>query len=68
VIGRQRLQFDLWGDAVNLAARMESTGVAGRVQVSDSTRSLLPQRFRLEPRDIEAKGLGRLTAYLVTGG
>jgi class 3 adenylate cyclase len=66
VIGRQRLQFDLWGDAVNLAARMESTGVAGRVQVSDSTRELLPQRFRLEPRDIEAKGLGRLTAYLVT--
>jgi len=66
VIGRRRLLFDLWGDTVNLAARMESSGLAGRVQVAASTRDLLPpDRFVLEPREIEAKGLGRLTAYLV---
>jgi len=66
VIGRRRLLFDLWGDTVNLASRMESSGVAGRVQVAESTYRLLPAgRFVVEPREIEAKGLGRLSAYLV---
>ena len=66
VIGRRRLLFDLWGDTVNLASRMESAGIPGRVQVAGSTRRQLPPgRFVLEPREIEAKGLGRMTAYLV---
>ena len=66
VIGQRRLQFDLWGDPVNLASRMESSGLPGRVQIAASTRDLLPPgRFVLEAREIEAKGLGRLTAYLV---
>jgi adenylate cyclase len=65
VIGQRRLLFDLWGDTVNLASRMESSGVAGRVQIAESTRDLLPAGFVLEPREVEAKGLGRLTAYLV---
>jgi guanylate cyclase len=66
VIGRRRLLFDLWGDTVNLASRMESAGIPGRVQVASSTRDRLPTgRFALEPREIEAKGLGRVTAYLV---
>ncbi|HET9614442.1 MAG TPA: adenylate/guanylate cyclase domain-containing protein [Candidatus Limnocylindrales bacterium] len=67
VIGRRRMLFDLWGDTVNLASRMESSGVAGRVQVAESTAKLLSaDDYVLEPREIEAKGLGRLTAYLVT--
>jgi class 3 adenylate cyclase len=67
VIGQRRLLFDLWGDTVNLASRMESTGVPGRVQIAAATRDLLPpDRFRFEPREIEAKGLGLLTAYLVS--
>jgi adenylate cyclase len=65
VIGDQRLQFDLWGDTVNLASRMESSGVPGRVQVAESTRALLPDSFAFESREIEVKGLGRLTAYLL---
>ena len=66
VIGRRRLLFDLWGDTVNLAARMESSGVPGRIQIAQSTATLLPQgRFLLEPREVDAKGLGRLTTFLV---
>jgi class 3 adenylate cyclase len=67
VIGRRRFLFDLWGDTVNLAARMESSGIAGRIQISASTRALLPaDRFTFEAREVDVKGLGRLTTYLVT--
>jgi adenylate cyclase len=66
VIGRRRLLFDLWGDTVNLASRMESSGVAGRVQIAASTCELLPpDQFSLTEREIDARGLGRMTAYLV---
>jgi class 3 adenylate cyclase len=66
VIGRRRLLFDLWGDTVNLAARMESSGVPGRVQIAESTHAQLPpERFRFEPHEVEAKGLGRLSTYLL---
>ncbi len=66
VIGRRRLLFDLWGDTVNLASRMESSGVAGRIQISESTRMLLPAgQFETEPREVDAKGLGRLTTFLL---
>jgi adenylate cyclase len=67
VIGARRLQFDLWGDTVNLASRMESSGVPGRIQVAASTRDLLGDRFALEPREVEVKGLGRLGTFLVAG-
>jgi adenylate cyclase len=65
VIGRQRLLFDLWGSTVNLAARMESSGVAGRIHVSESTRDLLIGRCDFQRREVDVKGLGRLTTYLV---
>jgi class 3 adenylate cyclase len=65
VIGRQRLLFDLWGDTVNLASRMESSGVPGRIHVAESTRDLLGTSFDLERREVDVKGLGRLTTYLV---
>jgi adenylate cyclase len=68
VIGEQRLSFDLWGETVNLAARMESSGVPGRIQVAASTAALLDGRWTLEPRDIDVKGLGPLRAYLVSDG
>ena len=67
VIGEQRLLFDLWGDTVNLASRMESSGVPGRIQVSASTRELLGDDARFERRQVEVKGLGPLTTYLVDG-
>ncbi len=66
VIGRQRMLFDLWGDTVNTAARMESSGVPGRIQLDASTHALLADRFTFERRDqVEVKGIGSLTTYLL---
>jgi guanylate cyclase len=65
VIGRQRLLFDLWGETVNLAARMESSGMPGRIHVSASTRDILGDAFSFEPREVDLKGLGRQTTYLI---
>jgi guanylate cyclase len=68
VIGQQRILFDLWGETVNLAARMESGGVPGRIQVAPSTWELLRDRYTFEPRQIDAKGVGQMTAYLFAEG
>ena len=65
VIGERRLLFDLWGDAVNLAARMESTGVPGRIQMAAATRSLLTDPVDAEGREVDVKGFGLQTTYLV---
>jgi adenylate cyclase len=66
VIGQRRILFDLWGDTVNLASRMESAGVAGRIQVAPSSWELLRDRFDFEAREpMEVKGLGRMTTYLL---
>ncbi len=59
VIGRSKFVFDIWGDPVNLASRMESTGVAGRIQIGPDTKALLDDEFVLEPRGtVEVKGRG----------
>ena len=65
VIGEQRILFDLWGDTVNTAQRMEAFGLPGRVHVSASTRERLGTGAAFEPRELEVKGLGRLSTYLV---
>jgi adenylate cyclase len=66
VIGRQRLLFDLWGDTVNLAARMESSGIPGRIQIAASTHDLLPPgRFAATSREVEAKGFGSITTFMI---
>ena len=67
VIGERRILFDLWGDTVNLASRMESAGVAGQIQVSESTWRRLTEadRTKFERRDVDAKGLGLTQAYLM---
>jgi guanylate cyclase len=65
VIGRHRIVFDLWGDTVNTAARMESYGVPGRIQVAASTRDLTAATHSFEERRLEVKGLGEMTAYLL---
>jgi adenylate cyclase len=48
VIGKSKFVYDLWGDVVNTASRMESHGTAGRIQISDATRQALLQPFSLE--------------------
>ena len=68
VIGRSRYLYDVWGDAVIIASRMESHGLAGRVQVSESTRRLLGEGFLLEERGaLEVEGRGEIKTWLVGG-
>lgn len=68
VIGHRKFSYDIWGDAVNLASRMESTGIAGMVQVASSTRRLCGERYPFTPRDVDVKGLGELRTYLLDPG
>lgn len=64
VIGTHKFAYDVWGDTVNLASRMESHGEAGKIQVSEDCAKLLDSEFELECRgEIEVKGKGRLTSY-----
>ena len=65
VIGQRRILFDLWGDTVNTAARMQSSGVPGRIQVSEATMRSASGPFEYEERTVEVKGLGSLTTYLL---
>jgi adenylate cyclase len=67
VIGRKRFLYDLWGDAVNTASRMESHGTSGRIQITRATKELLHDEFVCELRGtIAVKGKGELEAwYLV---
>lgn len=68
VIGKRKFIYDLWGDAVNVASRMESQGVAGRVQVTEATRWLLGNAFQFEERGtIPAKGTGMLHTWFLLG-
>jgi adenylate cyclase len=68
VIGKRLYVYDVWGDAVTIASRMESHGVAGRVQVSDSTRQLLGEPFLLEERGaLAVEGKGELKTWFVGG-
>jgi class 3 adenylate cyclase len=66
VIGRDKLAYDLWGDTVNVASRMESQGMPGRVQISEATALRLNEGVSLEPRGtIEVRGRGPMRVLLV---
>ncbi|HTJ46810.1 MAG TPA: adenylate/guanylate cyclase domain-containing protein [Kofleriaceae bacterium] len=68
VIGRKKFIYDLWGDTVNTASRMESHGVAGRIHVTQATYELLRDEFEFEARSpIEIKGKGTMQTYLLVG-
>jgi guanylate cyclase len=68
VIGRKRFLYDLWGDAVNTASRMESHGTSGRIQITRSTKELLEDEFVCEPRGtIPVKGKGQIEAWYLVG-
>jgi class 3 adenylate cyclase len=68
VIGLKRFIYDLWGDTVNVASRMESHGLAGCIQVSEATYQCLKEQYLFEKRGvIQVKGKGAMTTYLLTG-
>lgn len=68
VIGRNKFIYDLWGDAVNVASRMESSGVAGRIQVTSATYNRLKDKYVLEERGVTfVKGKGDMNTYWLTG-
>ncbi|XP_035907301.1 adenylate cyclase type 9 isoform X2 [Anopheles stephensi] len=68
VIGTSKLYYDIWGDAVNVASRMDSTGVAGRVQVGSECVPVLGERYDFEPRGkVYVKGKDHMEVYLLVG-
>jgi class 3 adenylate cyclase len=68
IIGTRKFSYDLWGDTVNTAARMESHGEPGRVQMTEATGRLLGRTHAVEERGfVEVKGKGRLKTFWLTG-
>ena len=68
VIGRKRFLYDLWGDAVNTASRMESHGTAGNIQITRATYELLKDEFVCEPRGtVTIKGKGEMETWYLVG-
>ncbi len=68
VIGFTKFAYDLWGNTVNTASRMESTSENGRIQISSMTHDLLTEQFVMEERArIECKGLGAIQTYFLMG-
>ncbi len=67
IVGIKKFQYDIWGDTVNTAARMESSGEVGQVNISEATYKQVKGRFACSFRgEIEAKGKGKLGMYFVT--
>jgi adenylate cyclase len=68
IIGADKFSYDVWGETVNLASRLESHGLAGEIQVSDAVRKSLGDTFVFEPRGpVEVKGVGRIETWLLKG-
>lgn len=68
VVGTDKFAYDIWGDTVNIASRMESTSLPGKVNISDSTYELIKDEFECEYRgEIQAKNKGKLKMYFVMG-
>jgi len=68
VIGKIKFTYDLWGDTVNVASRMESSGQPGRIHISEQTEQALRGHFVLEDRGfVECKGLGQVKTFFLNG-
>lgn len=66
IVGIKKFSFDIWGDSVNTASRMESSGEAGKINISESTYNLVKEHFRCKPRGkIQAKGIREIEMYFV---
>jgi class 3 adenylate cyclase len=68
VVGSKKFAYDIWGDTVNTASRAESTGVVGKVNITEATYEYVKDIFRCEYRgEIEMKGKGKMKMYIVLG-
>jgi len=68
VIGTRKFSYDLWGDTVNIASRMESQGLPGAIQVTEAAYQRLHERYEFESRGtIQVKGKGEMRTYMLTG-
>ncbi len=68
VIGRRKFVYDVWGDAVNVASRMESHGQGGTIQITGATYDLIKDDFTCEPRGaVDVKGKGEMEVWTVIG-
>jgi len=68
VIGKKKFSYDLWGDTVNTAARMESHGIPGEIQITENTYNLIKDSYIFERRGkIKIKGKGEIVTYLLKG-
>ncbi|MDD2564379.1 MAG: adenylate/guanylate cyclase domain-containing protein [Salinivirgaceae bacterium] len=68
VVGKKKFAYDIWGDAVNVAARMEQAGVINSVNISVDTYELIKDYFECIPRGfVEAKNIGQVEMFFVTG-
>jgi adenylate cyclase len=66
VIGKQKFSYDLWGNTVNVASRMESEGIPDKIQISEETREMLPNHYEITPRgEIQIKGHRPRETYLL---
>ena len=65
VIGKSKFSFDIWGDTINTAARLESYGSPGRIHMSNKTFKLINKQLRHEKRNIEIKGKGLIESILI---
>lgn len=68
VIGKRKFSYDLWGDTVNTASRMESHGIPGQIQVTPRAYERLKHRYRFQPREpVYVKGKGKIVPFLLDG-
>jgi len=68
VVGSKKFIYDLWGDTVNIASRMESHGLPGRIQVSEAVYHCLSEEYRFEERGpLAVKGRGEMITYWLIG-
>ena len=66
IVGTHKFAYDLWGDAVNIASRMQSGGVPGSIQVSEATHELIRDNYLCKPRGvISVKGKGDMETYFL---
>ncbi len=68
VVGTKKFAYDIWGDTVNVASRMESMGESGKINISENTYNIIKEDFTCQPRgEIDVKNRGKMKMYFVNG-